>query len=82
MVIIMLLFILSDGDDLKLAQCCTSVVDGGPTLNLHWVIVPWSLCFVCIQVLVCSCIQLAGVELNVDMAYQSTGLASKENCHS
>ena len=24
-----------------LAQCCTSVVAGGPTLHLHWVIVPW-----------------------------------------
>ena len=25
-------------------QCCTSVVDGGPALNLYWVIVSWSLC--------------------------------------
>ena len=43
--VIMLLLILSDGDDPMLAQCCTSVVDCGPALNLHWVIVSWSLCF-------------------------------------
>ena len=42
--LIMLLLIPSDGDDPMLAQCCTSVVDYGPELNLHWVIVPWSLC--------------------------------------
>ena len=35
--------ILSDGDDPMLAQCCTCVVDCGTALNLHWVIVSWSL---------------------------------------
>ena len=42
--VIMLLRIPSDGDDPMLAQCCTSVVDYGPALNLHWVIVLWWLC--------------------------------------
>ena len=42
--VIMLLLIPSDGDDPMLAQCCSSVVDYGPALNLHWVIVSWSLC--------------------------------------
>ena len=28
--------LLRYGDDPMLAQCCTSVVDYGPALNLHW----------------------------------------------
>ena len=43
-VTLMLLLIPSDGDDPMLAQCCTSVVDYGPALNLHWAMVSWSLC--------------------------------------
>ena len=42
--VIILLLILSDGDDPMLAQCCTSVLDCGLALNLHCVIVLWSLC--------------------------------------
>ena len=43
-VVIMVIMLLQYGDDPMLAQCCTSVVDYGPALNLHWVIVSWSLC--------------------------------------
>ena len=44
--VIMVLFMLD--------QCCTSVVDGGPALNLHWVIVPWSMCGVSVYIQVLS----------------------------
>ena len=40
--LIMLLLIRSDCDDP--IQCCTSVVDYGPALNMHWFMVSWSLC--------------------------------------
>ena len=39
--VIMLLLILSDGDDPMLAQCCTSVVDCGPALGHCLVVAVW-----------------------------------------